>query len=133
MAELAAETGSEGNLKQGTVEQKIDLIEWSRREGVKMASVRASLRSTSDQDCAWAQRHISQASIQNRPDCWPDRFRKPEPQKLGPSPQNRADVDACRWKKLQARAGLEEMSSRQLRDISGTLVCGGGILVLPLA
>ena len=103
MAEMAAETGSEGNLKQGTVEQKIDLTERSRREGVKMASVRASMRSTSNQDCAWAQRHISQASIQHRPDYWPDRSRKLEPQKLGLSPQNHADVNACRRKKLQAR------------------------------
>ena len=130
---MAAETGSEGNLKQGTAKQKIDLQGWSRHKGVKMASVRASLRSTSNQDRARAQRHISRASIQNRPERQLDRSRKPERQKPGPPPQAHADVDACRWKKLQAREGLEEMSSRQLRETSGTLVCGGGILVLPLA
>lgn len=37
LAEIAAQVGLEGNLKQSKVEQKIDLIKWSKREDVQEA------------------------------------------------------------------------------------------------
>lgn len=37
LKEMAVEVGLEGNLERGRVEQKIDLVKWSRREDVKEA------------------------------------------------------------------------------------------------
>ena len=50
MFETAASRGLEGNLKQGRVEQKIDLIKWSQRNDVKEALQKLAARDGLEKD-----------------------------------------------------------------------------------
>lgn len=50
MAEMAAERGLEGKLRQNKVEQKIDLMKWSQREDVKKAWEKLQAREGLEKD-----------------------------------------------------------------------------------
>lgn len=50
LAEVAAQVGLEGNLKQNKIEQKIDLIKWSQREDVQKAWQKLAKQHDLEQD-----------------------------------------------------------------------------------